>query len=114
MGTVIFPRKTDPPLVVNPDTVLSGPVPGQLFQSISWTRGEVGQGHRAIQHNQFALRRPLETRELSDILSSEKVFRSRVLEASDHPSETLPNFTTYVKWNKLLHLPSEVRATVAH
>jgi hypothetical protein len=49
MLTAIFPRKTDPPLVVDPDTILSGPVPGQLFQSIPWTRGEVGQGNRAIQ-----------------------------------------------------------------
>jgi hypothetical protein len=60
MLTVIFPDKTDPPLVVDPDAILSGPVPGQLFQSISWTRGEVAQLHRAIQHNQLALRRLLE------------------------------------------------------
>jgi hypothetical protein len=60
MWTVIFPRKADSPLVVDPDTVLSHSVSGQLFQSISRTRGEVAQLHCAIQHNQLALRRLLE------------------------------------------------------
>jgi hypothetical protein len=59
--TVVFPSKTDPPLIVDPDTVLSSPVTRQLFQPISWTRGKVTQLHRAIQHNQLTLRRPLET-----------------------------------------------------
>ena len=85
MRTVVFPSKTDPPLVVDPDTVLSGPVSRQLFQSTSGTRGEVAELHCAIQQHQLALRRLLEPRELPDILSTEEILRLPVLEASDHP-----------------------------
>jgi hypothetical protein len=35
MRTIVFLSKTDPPLVVDPGTVLSGSVSRQLFQSIS-------------------------------------------------------------------------------
>jgi hypothetical protein len=56
----VFPRKTDPPLVIYPDAVLSGPVSRQLFQSISRSRSEIAELHGAIEHNQLTLRRLLE------------------------------------------------------
>ena len=47
--TVVFPSKTDPPLFVDPDTVLLALFPDNL--SISGTRAEVAEFHRALQHH---------------------------------------------------------------
>src|SRR5579864_7015175 len=41
----ILPRKTNPPLIVNPDAVLSFAVSLQSFKAITWQNGKVRQRH---------------------------------------------------------------------
>jgi hypothetical protein len=36
IGIAVFPTKTNAPLVVNTNTVLSGTIPLQPFQPVSW------------------------------------------------------------------------------
>ena len=47
------PFKTDPPLIVYPDAVLTASVPFQGLKMIRWRNFEVVYGNGAVDHPQF-------------------------------------------------------------
>ena len=53
-GIAIHPDKTDAPLVVDPDAVLSFPVPMQCFQSVRRRYAQVVQRSSIVSHSEFA------------------------------------------------------------
>jgi hypothetical protein len=50
----LYPTKTDAPLIINANAVLTGTVAPQLFQAIAWRRQQVAHMLRAVQVEQFA------------------------------------------------------------
>src|SRR5213594_666749 len=49
-----FPSKANPPPIIDPNTMLSGPVTFQRFQSVTWRRAEIVDPSRLIQHQQLS------------------------------------------------------------
>ena len=82
--SVSLPEKTNPPLIVDPDTVLSHPIRLQHFQPVSWWGTQVLEIRRVIEHGQFPLRRLLEAGEFLDHLSGKELLRLFVPKTSDH------------------------------
>jgi hypothetical protein len=55
----IRPSEADPPLVVDPDAVLSSAIAFEGLEPISWRRHQVAERLSAVQIEQFAARRAL-------------------------------------------------------
>ncbi len=53
-GVTIAPDKTDPPLVVDANTVLARTIAGQTFQAIARRNVQIVQSGRAVKHSQLA------------------------------------------------------------
>ena len=51
---LIADGKTDAVLIVDPDTVLPGPIAGQLFQMIGGRNTKILKACRVIYHHQFS------------------------------------------------------------
>lgn len=66
----IAPNKTDPPLIVNPDAVLTSSVPRQRFQSIPGNGGQIFQLVCGLEHPEFTPRHVRDTRKLAALLAS--------------------------------------------
>ena len=49
-----LPFEADSPLIIDADTVLTGPIPSQLFQMIATWDAQVLQHSGIVQHSQFA------------------------------------------------------------
>ena len=56
LGAALAPYKTDTPLVVDPDRVLSFTVTAQLFEVICWWNAKVFQDNGCLNHRDFAKR----------------------------------------------------------
>lgn len=69
MGSVSSPDKADPPLLVDPDAVLSSPIPFQHLQPVSWRGEQVLEVRSVIEHGQFPLSHFPEAGEFLDRLS---------------------------------------------
>lgn len=54
MGISGLPFEADSPLIIDADTVLTGPIPSQLFQMIARWDEQVLQRSGIVQHSQFA------------------------------------------------------------
>jgi hypothetical protein len=52
-GACIGPGETDPPLIVDPDTVLALTVTTQCLQSIAWWCPHVVEGYSSIEDREF-------------------------------------------------------------
>jgi len=50
----LVPDKTDPPLVINPDAVLTVTSPAKRFKAVGGWDAEVIQGSGIIEHTEFA------------------------------------------------------------
>lgn len=48
-----FPFKGDPPLLIDPDAVKSGPIAAQFFQMVRWRNPQIIDILRAVDHPQF-------------------------------------------------------------
>jgi hypothetical protein len=81
MGSVSHPDKTDPPLIVDSDTVLSGPLPFQLLKSVSGWRRQVFEIGGTVEHCEFPLSDGPEAREFFDRLSCKEPLRLFIPEA---------------------------------
>ena len=57
----VAPRKTDPPLIINPDTVLPGPVALKSFQSIAADGCKIREAHGGVEPTQPLPRLLLDT-----------------------------------------------------
>ena len=49
-SAVVSPAKTDSPLVIDADAVLSTPATAELLQSVAWRHTQVVQVLRAVEH----------------------------------------------------------------
>lgn len=80
----VAPNKTEPPLIVNADAVLSVTVAAQRFQPIARERRQVLKLLSGVQHCQFSQRRLLEALKLPDTIAMKKAFRQRRAKRLDH------------------------------
>ncbi len=53
-GIALVPDKTDPPLVINANAVLTGTLPVKRFEAVGRRDAEVIQDSGIIEHTQFA------------------------------------------------------------
>jgi len=81
----IGPHEAEPPLVVDPDAVLSGTVPAELLKSVAGRYSKVCQGFCCVQYGQFAPRNALRgSIESPRSLPVPDGFGVSVLEGSQH------------------------------
>lgn len=69
MRSVSLPDKTDPPLIVDPDAMLTSPAPLQLLQPITGRGQKIFEGSGIIEHRKLPFRDGLETGERFDGLA---------------------------------------------
>ena len=53
IGVAIAPCKADAPAVIDPNAILSGSIPSQLFQAVGGGNLQIMEGMRIIKHAQF-------------------------------------------------------------
>ena len=81
----ILPDKAEPPLIVDPDAVLSDPVAFQGLQAIAWRHPEVVEPDRGVQHSQLAARHGQDVRgKALRCLTDENERRAFTPETFDH------------------------------
>jgi hypothetical protein len=79
------PSKTDSPLSVDADAVLSSTITFQLLESVRWWNAEVVECRRRIQHSELSEGNPLQVHSRSlDRLSMEEALCVLIPEALDH------------------------------
>jgi len=81
----VFPAEADPPLIVDPNAMLSGAIVSQLLEAIAGWDPKVVQLLSRIDGNQLAEHRALKLRRKpTDLFSSEKPLGVAIAEAVDH------------------------------
>ena len=81
----IGPHEADPPLVVDPDAVLTGSIALERFKSVSWRDPEIVEPLRRPHLTKLAQRNPLDPRiDRSHGLTTPQPFGRLVAERSDH------------------------------
>ncbi len=80
------PAKADPPLVVDPNTVLTSPIAGQGFQPIPRNRSQVGNGCHRVNVIELPFRHHGDTLKLPAELAPEDLLSFLVPERPDHDS----------------------------
>ena len=84
--SVSLPEETNPPLIVDPDTVLVDPILFQHLQPFSRWGKQVLEIRRVIEHREFPFSNLLEAGEFPDHLSCKELSRLVVPKPSDHDS----------------------------
>ena len=85
LGTALRPCEADPPLAVDPDAVLAGPVALQGFQPVARRHRQIAQIRRRVKLTQLALRRALDFAwKPSGELAMKQPFGIAVGKAADH------------------------------
>jgi hypothetical protein len=80
------PAEADAPLIVDTDTVLTGPIPGEFFKTVCGRDAEVEEARRGIKHDQLAKSNSLKVgRHPANPLPLEQALGVAVAEATDHP-----------------------------
>src|SRR5437870_1863149 len=79
------PLETDPPLVIDPDAVLTLTVPDQHFEPVAGQDGKVPQRHHCLDTVKLQLRGPFDPRECLDPFASGEFPGPFVPIADDHP-----------------------------
>ena len=79
------PAKADPPLVVDPNTVLTSPITGQGLQPIPGNHSQIGNGYRRLNVIELSLGHYGDTLKLPAELASEDLL-GFVPERPDHDS----------------------------
>jgi hypothetical protein len=57
-GITVFPSETDPPLIVDPDAVLTLPISGELLEAIPGWNSQVAQRIGRVKYEELLQRRP--------------------------------------------------------
>ncbi len=79
------PDKTDPPLVVDADTILSFAITGQFFQPVATRNSQIVNSLGRIDHVQFPLRGTLNRQlQARHTLASKDLFGLPIVETFDH------------------------------
>jgi hypothetical protein len=84
-GVAVLPHETNPPLVIDTDTVLPLAIAFQRFESISRRRRQVLQFACSVKLPQFALGHAFDCPETADALTAIKPFGVFGPERLDHP-----------------------------
>jgi len=84
MRTASRPDKADPPLIIDPDTVLAGTITFQLLQSVSGWRQQVFEIGGAVEHREFSLSHLSEAGKILHHLASKKLLRLLIPKPSNH------------------------------
>jgi hypothetical protein len=85
VGVIVFPVETDPPLIIDADTVLALPVAGKRLKPVPGRDPEIRQRHRRIQQVEFPLCLSLNTRrEFPGSFPSEQFLGIPAPEGFDH------------------------------
>ena len=90
------PHKTNPPLVIDPNRVLTLPIAPQGFQLIPRWGCQHPQFRRGVQLQKFSQRDPLECPEAPRVLVVKKLFGFLRSKALNH-SQSIERITLYVK-----------------
>ena len=84
-GIAVSPAEADPPLIVDPDAVLTLSIPGQLFKAIPGRNSQIGQSIGGVKHEKLLQGRAVNIlRELSRAFTVEYPFGLWVFEAPNH------------------------------
>jgi hypothetical protein len=78
------PHKTDPPLIVDADAVLSLAIPSQRFEVVASGRCQVRQSRCHVQLKKLSQGNALDGLESPDTFPLKESFRLRVAERLDH------------------------------
>src|SRR5260370_32131414 len=97
------PFEANPPLVIDADAVLSGPVGFQGLQFVAAQCAEVSQTLRSLQTVETRFRLSYETGEFLDVIAGGEALGLLVPVAHDH-LERLPRIMNYVKHNECCNL----------
>ena len=54
VGIAVVPSKADPPLIVDPDAVLTGSVALELLEPISWRHSQIIEMLRGVDRDKFS------------------------------------------------------------
>jgi hypothetical protein len=84
MWAILFPTKTYTPLPINPDTVLTCPVPGQRLKSITAQSHQILQCFRIVQDNKPTSRPIGKPLELPDTLARKEPLGHTILKPPNH------------------------------
>jgi hypothetical protein len=87
VGTIVSPHKTDPPLIVDTDAVLPGPISSQGFQAIARGNPKILQARRHCQLSELAQRCPLNVDPTSNALATEESGRVGTSEGLDRHTQ---------------------------
>jgi hypothetical protein len=84
MGVAMNPHEADPELVVDPDAVLSAPIPLQRFEPVGRRITQIFQSSCVIEHSEFAHQRSLDVDPAPYSLTFEKRLHIGITERHDH------------------------------
>ena len=79
------PAEADAPLIVDADTMLTGPIPGEFFKTVCGRDAKVEEARRRIKHDQLAKSNALKVRRHpANPLPFKQALCVAVAEAADH------------------------------
>ena len=82
---ITFPLETNPPLIIDPDAVLPGPIPAEFFQPVGRRDPQVVDDISIIEHTQLAQGYLLDVgRQLFRALAVKDLLRFLVFESLYH------------------------------
>jgi hypothetical protein len=84
MSVAVFPSQANPPLIVDPDTVLAPSLARELLQAIRGRFAEIAQSIRSVQDQQLSQRDSLDPPELPGVSPLEDLFRLLTTKPLDH------------------------------
>lgn len=91
-GIAVAPPKAHPPLVVHPDTVLTGAPARKLLELIAWRHPQVVEGFGRVHHNELPQSRPLQVwRPAPNSLASKQPFGVPIGKAPNHLASITPH-----------------------
>src|SRR5258708_1026070 len=85
-GRSIRPFKTDAPLIVDPDSVLTLPIALQRFEPVTGQRRQIIQDVRGFKAIELEPSGPLDAGKRFHAFAGREVSRSLIAEANDHPT----------------------------
>jgi len=85
----IHPSEANPPLIVDPNAVLTFSVTGEGFETIRWNDSQIGERRCRMELVQFPLRYPSDTLVFPAELTPEDSFGLLVTERPNHDSRIL-------------------------
>jgi hypothetical protein len=84
VGITASPEETDPPPVINPDTVLASGIAFKRFQAVAWRSQQIPRGSSTVKIQKFPPRDSLKGSEARHIQVGEQYFRFLGSKRADH------------------------------